>query len=65
MKLKELFPNLGSVYCKDVFDILNAKDRFYILDPFELGEMALNLAQDGDFEMANHFTRELWALDTK
>lgn len=65
VKLKELFPNLGSVYCKDMFEILNAEDMLYILDPFDLGEMAFNLAQDKDFEMANHFTRELWALDTK
>ena len=65
VKLKELFPNLESVYCKDMFEILHAEDRLYILDPFDLGEMAFNLARDGDFEMANHFTRELWALDTK
>ena len=65
VKLQELFPHLGSVYCKDMFEILNAKERLYISDPFDLGEMCFNLARDGDFEMANHFTRELWALDHK
>ena len=65
VKLKELFPNLGSIYCNDKFEILHAEGRLYILDPFDLGEMAFHLAQDGDFEMANHFTRELWALDRK
>ena len=64
-KLRELFPTLGMVCCKDIFTIENAKDEIHTLDPFELGEVAFNLAQDGDFEMANYFTMELWALDRK
>ena len=64
-RLLEYFPNLGIVCCNDVFDLTNGEEYIYMLDAFDLGEMCFNLARDGDFEMANHFTRELWALDHK
>jgi hypothetical protein len=64
-KLLKYFPNLGTVCCNDVFDLTHGEKNIYILDAFDLGEMCFNLARDGDFEMANHFTRELWALDHK
>ncbi len=64
-RLKKSFPNLTSVYCKDVFEIADALDEICVLDPFEIGELCFDLAQDGDIAMANSFTRALWALDHK
>lgn len=64
-RLKKCFPNLTSVYCKDMFEIAGAQDEICVFDPFELGELCFNLAQDGDIAMANSLTRDLWALDHK
>jgi hypothetical protein len=62
-RLLKYFPKLGIVCCNDAIDLTHGEENVYMLDAFDLGEMSLNLARDGDFEMANHFTRELWALD--
>ena len=64
-RLLNYFPKLGIVCCNDAFNLTHCEENIYMLDAFDLGEMSLNLARDGDFEMANHFTRELWALDHK
>ena len=61
-RLKQIFPNLGMIYCKDNFEIEN-NDELYTMDPFDLGEMCFLLAQEGDIPAANSFTRELWAFD--
>lgn len=64
-RLQKFFPKLEKIYCNDVFEIANAKGRVSILDAFELGERALDLAVNGDISAANHLTRALWALDFK
>ena len=64
-RLKKSFPNLGSICCKDEFDVSGVSDDICVLDPFEIGEMCFNLAQDGDIVMANTLVRDLWALDHK
>jgi hypothetical protein len=48
-----------------MFEIAGAQDEICVSDPFELGELCFNLAQDGDIAMANSLTRDLWALDHK
>ena len=63
-RIRKSFPNLGCVCCKDTFEIADVDD-LSMLDPFELGELCFNLAQDGDAPMANLFVRDLWALDPK
>lgn len=62
-RLQKLFPLLGTVCCSDAVRMVNMKDTLYTLDPFELGELCFFLAQEGDFEMANSFAGDLWALD--
>ena len=62
-RLRKSFPQLGTVCCKDNFEIAEIDDEMYILDPFDLGEMSFYLALDGDIPMANTFVRDLWALD--
>ena len=64
-RLKKSFPNLSVVYCKDSLEILNTKDKIFILDPFEIGELAFFIAQDGDSALANSIVRDLWALDRR
>ena len=64
-RLKKSFPNLGTICCKDNIKISDIDDDVCILDPFEIGEMCFNLAQDGDVALANAFVRDLWALDIK
>ena len=64
-RLKKSFPNLSVVCCKDSLEILNANDQIFILDPFELGELAFFLAQEGDSTLANNIVRDLWALDRR
>ena len=64
-RLMKAFPNLRSIYCKDTFEIVGAEGELSTMDPFSLGELCFNLAQDGDIPMANAFCRELWALDFK
>ena len=62
-RLKKSFPKLTSVFCKDVFKILDQKHELHVMDPFDIGEMCFDLAQDGDVAKANLFVRDLWALD--
>ena len=64
-KLKKIFPNLSCVCCVDAYEIINDEKNIQVLYPFELGELAFNTAQTGDFETANKITRKLWALDRK
>lgn len=64
-RLKQSFPNLGTIYSKDDFEIVGTDHGLYVLDPFDLGEMAFYLAQEGDVSMANTFAQELWVLDHK
>ncbi len=64
-RLQQYFPNLNGVYCNEVFDLTHGDTNIYMFSPFELGEMAFDRAQEGDFEMANDFTRKLWDLDSK
>lgn len=64
-RLKKSFPNLSNIYCKDVFDISDPKHKIRVMDPFSIGEMCFNLAQNGDVQMANLFVRNLWALDRR
>lgn len=65
IRLKKSFPNLGTICCKDNIKISDIDDDVCILDPFDIGEMCFNLAQDGDVALANTFVRDLWALDIK
>ena len=62
-RLRESFPNLGTICCKENFEIADMDDEMYILDPFDMVEMSFNLALDGDIPMANAFLNDLWALD--
>ena len=62
-RLRKIFPKLGSICCKDNFEIADTDDGMCVLDPFDLGEMCFNLALKGDIPMANTFVRDLWALD--
>ena len=64
-KLRNSFPNLGRVCCKDNFEIADMDDEMCVLDPFDLGEMSFYLALDDDIPMANTFVRDLWTLDHK
>lgn len=64
-RLRKYFPDLKIINCTDVFNLMHGEENIYMLNPFDLGELAFNLAREGDFEMANHFTGELWALDHK
>ena len=58
-RLRKSFPNLGSICCKENFEI--ADDELCVLDPFDLGEMSFYIALDDDIPMANTFVRDLWA----
>ena len=62
-RLRTSFPKLGSICCKDNFEIAEIDDEMCVLDPFDLGEMSFYLAMDNDIPMANTFVRDLWALD--
>ena len=64
-RLRHSFPKLGSICCKDNFEIADIDDEMCVLDPFDLGEMSFNLALDDDIPMANAFVHDLWALDPK
>ncbi len=64
-RLRKSFPNLGTICCRCNIQLVDVDDNICILDPFEIGEMSFNLAQDEDIDMANAFVRDLWALDTK
>lgn len=65
IRLRTSFPKLGSICCKDNFEIADADDGMCVLDPFDLGEMSFYLALDGDIPTANTLVRDLWALDHK
>lgn len=64
-RLRESYLNIQSIDCSPVIEISNADEDVQVCDPFELGERALAIAREGDFETANSLTRRLWELDHK
>jgi hypothetical protein len=64
-RLRKSFPNIKSIYCTDVFEIVNADERIEIYDPFELGEHIFSVEQSGNCEAADQLTRRLWSFDFK
>ena len=64
-RLRKLLPNIKSIYCTEVFEIVNHGEHLDVYDSFELGEHIFSIAQTGNFETANYLTRRLWSFDHK